>query len=106
MTGSFSSEEQATADSSYFDIRLQMARIWSERTEGFVGGTEGKGCASDLRRATYATSEVVVKLDHLTSWDRGFDKSDRQVWGAEKGGYVFLKLPSAPAEKQTNNPPQ
>jgi hypothetical protein len=54
MTGSFSSEEQATADSSYFDIRLQMARIWSERT----------------------------------------------------GSYVFLKLPSAPAEKQTNNPPQ
>jgi hypothetical protein len=35
MTGSFSSEEQAAADSAYFDIRLHMARIWPERDDGF-----------------------------------------------------------------------
>jgi hypothetical protein len=34
MTGSFSSAEQAAADSSYFDIRLHTARIWAEREDG------------------------------------------------------------------------
>jgi hypothetical protein len=26
----------------------------------------------------------------IVSWDRGFDASGAQVWGAEKGGYIFL----------------
>ena len=34
MTGSFSSEQQAAADSNFFDIRLEMARIWPERHDG------------------------------------------------------------------------
>jgi hypothetical protein len=32
MTGSFSSAEQAAADSSYYDIRLEMVPIWPERS--------------------------------------------------------------------------
>jgi hypothetical protein len=171
MTGSFTSEAQAAADSNYYDIRLEMARVWPERDdgywlyveqataarldrpyrqrvyhvtqaedgsfrsevfsipdalrfaggwknaeplpgltpdslevregcavilvwredEGFVGGTVGKGCQSDLRGAAYAASEVVVKSDRLVSWDRGLDESGRQVWGARDGGYVFAK---------------
>jgi hypothetical protein len=27
----------------------------------------------------------------ILSWDRGWDKEDNQVWGAEKGGYEFIK---------------
>jgi CpeT protein len=45
-----------------------------------------------LRGATYATSEVIIKNQQMISWDRGYDSSDRQVWGAEKGGYVFEKI--------------
>jgi CpeT protein len=48
-------------------------------------------CPSNLRGATYATSEVVVQHDKMISWDRGFDSRDKQVWGAEKGGYIFMK---------------
>jgi CpeT protein len=33
MQGSFSSEEQSKADTNYFDIRLQMKRIWSDRSD-------------------------------------------------------------------------
>lgn len=171
MTGSFSSAEQAAADSAYFDIRLEMAPIWPERTEGrwlyveqaaapaldrpyrqriyhltqgsggwfrsevylipdplrfagawreparfdalapdslevregcavllrrtgdgaFSGSTLGAGCASDLRGASYATSEVTVRADRLVSWDRGFDAGGTQTWGAEGGGYIFLR---------------
>ena len=35
MTGSFSSAAQAEADpENYFDVRLEMSRIWSSRTDG------------------------------------------------------------------------
>ena len=172
MTGSFSSQAQAEADTNFFDIRLEMKPIWQQRADGpwlyveqaaaesldrpyrqrvyrliraddqtlrsdvftlpgdplafagawrspnslddiephdlvqregcaillrqinsetFAGGTEAKSCSSSLRGATYATSDVVVTPLQLLSWDRGFDDSDRQVWGAETGPYVFVK---------------
>jgi len=58
----------------------------------FEGSTIGTGCPSELRGAAYATSEVKLWKDKLISWDRGFDKEGKQVWGAQKGGYVFRKL--------------
>jgi hypothetical protein len=65
--------------------------LYREDAGFFAGGTEGKNCKSNLRGADYATSEVIIKEDRIISWDRGFDKNDNQVWGAEKGGYVFIK---------------
>jgi CpeT protein len=58
----------------------------------FVGSTVGKKCASSLSGASFATSEVNITEDELYSWDRGFDSKDNQVWGAEKGGYIFKKI--------------
>lgn len=57
----------------------------------FEGSTKGTGCASELRGAQYATSRVVVDADLLASWDQGFDASGKQVWGAEKGPYLFVR---------------
>ena len=57
----------------------------------FVGSTEGLACNSDLKGAIYATSIVIVSKDQLYSWDRGYDISGKQVWGSEKGGYIFKK---------------
>jgi CpeT protein len=172
MTGSFSSQQQAEADSDFFDIRLKMIRIWPERGDGywlyveqavaayenkpyrqrvyrvtaedggrfisrvftlekplrfagwwqtpeqfsvltpdslqlrdgcaitlqrigetFTGSTTGTGCSSNLRGAAYATSEVRITAGQIYSWDRGFAADGKQVWGAEKGGYMFKKLP-------------
>lgn len=53
----------------------------------YEGSTEGTNCSSDLRGAKYATSEVKITKDEIISWDRGFDESGKQVWGAVKGGY-------------------
>jgi len=171
MTGSFSSEDQAKADTNYYDIRIEMVQIWKERNDGpwiyveqavadykdkpyrqrvyqlvsednivksivysfndpmrfagdyknenplnqltpdslklrngcavylkkiledtYKGSTKDKECESVHRGATYATSEVTVKADKILSWDRGFNADTKQVWGAEKGGYVFLKI--------------
>jgi len=173
MTGSFSSAEQALADTSYYDIRLEVAPIWPDRDDGpwlyveqavatsldrpyrqrvyhlvaetetvvrseiytlrrpmrfagahedperfatmspdslthragcdvllrrgdegtLVGGTRGQGCTSTIEGATYATSEITLSAGRLVSWDCGFDDSGAQVWGAEKGGYVFVRVP-------------
>jgi hypothetical protein len=57
----------------------------------YTGGTRGSSCASDLRGAKYATSIIVLKEGEMVSWDRGYDAEGKQVWGATKGGYVFVK---------------
>lgn len=59
--------------------------------DSFVGGTQGKSCPSDRKGAAYATSEVTITEGQLLSWDRGYNEKDEQVWGAEKGGYHFVK---------------
>ncbi|KAA3609922.1 MAG: hypothetical protein D8M58_08230 [Calditrichaeota bacterium] len=67
--------------------------IFLEKHNGtFSGSTNQKNCESTLRGSTYATSEVRIEKNVLTSWDRGFDSDDKQVWGAETGPYIFKKL--------------
>jgi CpeT protein len=58
----------------------------------FMGSTGEKTCPSELRGASYASSKVTVLPNEIISWDQGFDKDGKQVWGAEKGGYLFEKL--------------
>jgi len=72
------------------DLRAGCAVFfrWDDSGE-YVGGTIGRGCASSLRGASYATSEVIVGEGRIESWDHGFDSDHAQVWGAEKGPYIF-----------------
>jgi CpeT protein len=172
MQGSFSSEAQSKTDTSYFDIRLQIVPMWTNRKneywfyveqamsstmdkpyrqrayklaiendstisssvynikngekyygdykkkkplenltpdsleirkgcavllhktgkKKYKGATNKSDCESNMRGATYATSYVTVSKKKIVSWDRGYDKANEQVWGAEKGGYQFIKL--------------
>lgn len=57
----------------------------------YKGRTGEKTCESNLRGASYATSTVTIFPDRMESWDQGFDAAGNQVWGAENGGYVFIK---------------
>lgn len=73
--------------------RQGCAILLHKKKDGiFEGSTSGKECLSSLRGATYATSQVRIFKDKLISWDRGWDKNDKQMWGAEKGGYIFIRL--------------
>ena len=173
MTGSFSSQEQAATDEDFFDIRLEMVEIWTERDDGpwlyveqaaasrldapyrqriyrlrsvdgaqfgsavfefpepldfagawsdpsrfdalspddltlrtgceillswdedkgaFVGSTQERACLSQHRGATWASSEVQITQSGLLTWDRGFDDTGAQVWGATKAGYLFDRV--------------
>ena len=65
--------------------------LHKNKEKTYSGSTPGKECLSTLRGASYATSEVTIYKDRLESWDRGWNKEDKQVWGAENGGYVFMK---------------
>lgn len=57
----------------------------------YIGGTDADKCPSDLRGASYATTKIILKENMLESWDQGFDKNGVQVWGATKGGYIFVR---------------
>lgn len=57
----------------------------------FKGATKDDDCKSTLRGASYATSIVQIEKGKITSWDQGFDAEGKQVWGAMKGGYVFVE---------------
>jgi hypothetical protein len=59
--------------------------------DAFRGSTVGKNCPSEHRGAAYATSEVTITSRGMASWDRGFDASGKQTWGAEKGPYAFAR---------------
>lgn len=170
MEGSYTSAEQAAADTNYFNIELEMVRIWAKRKDGawfyveqaaaeskskpyrqrvyrltevndstfrseihtirsgeryfgaykdfsllaqlhpdsidvmegcaitlqryksiYQGSTNGSDCPNSRSGAAYATSEVTIRSDRMISWDRGYNDAGKQVWGATKGGYVFLK---------------
>lgn len=58
----------------------------------YQGATQGHECENKWRGATYATTEVAITAAEMCSWDRGYDPKDKQIWGAEKGGYIFKKL--------------
>lgn len=58
----------------------------------FIGSTEKGKCLNSWGEATYATSEVEIYPDYMVSWDRGWNDADEHVWGAEKGGYKFVKI--------------
>lgn len=78
-----------TADS--LRVKQGCDVVLSYQKGRFTGGTFGTGCPSDRKGARYTTSEVILTKGMLLSWDRGYDENGKQVWGAEKGGYRFIK---------------
>jgi CpeT protein len=73
-------------------VGCAVLMTYDPATGGFVGSTMGNGCRSELNGSAYATSEVVITPDRIVSWDRGYDATGQQVWGAEKGGYEFVRV--------------
>lgn len=73
-------------------VGCAITLTWNDTARAFTGSTAGSGCASDLRGAAYATSEVTLESNRLTTWDRGYDAEGEQVWGTTKGGYTFERM--------------
>lgn len=63
----------------------------------FEGTTPPGGCPSSFNGATTVTSYVSLGAASLIAWDIGRDAQGDQVWGPEKGPYVFRRT-STPLE--------
>jgi hypothetical protein len=81
--------KNVTIDS--LEARTGCAILLRKKDNYFVGSTHKQDCMSTLRGASYASSEVSIFRDKLVSWDRGWDTSGKQMWGAVKSGYEFVK---------------
>jgi hypothetical protein len=81
----------AFAEMDQFDLKYKDGCAVFLDYDGFQysGSTNEGTCKSTLRGASYASSEVKITKGVLESWDRGYDEEGNQVWGAEKGAYVF-----------------
>lgn len=72
-------------------LRAGCAVVLEKSGQEWKGSTAGTGCASDLRGASHATSEVTITAAGMRSWDRGYDAVGKQVWGAVSGPYIFVR---------------
>lgn len=74
-------------------VGCAVTMAWDGQSRSFTGSTAGTGCPSELNGAAYATSQVVLGSERLLTWDRGYDATGQQVWGATEGGYEFVRVP-------------
>lgn len=83
------STEGITVDAAYLLEGCDVTVTWDG--QAFTGGTGNGTCLTDYNGATYTTSEVTLDAEKLTSWDRGYNDADEQVWGAVDGPYIFVR---------------
>lgn len=69
------------------EVRLSFDPV----TQTFQGGTGECTCPSERNNAKCATSKVSISEEKMISWDQGWDDKGKQVWGATKGGYIFIR---------------
>lgn len=58
---------------------------------GYIGNTPIDGCPANFRGAVRITNQILLGPDGMDTWDRGFDASGKQVWGAETESYQFRR---------------
>ena len=67
--------------------------ILSKTPQGYRGSTPPQGCPANVRNAVRITNEVDLTPAGMDTWDRGFDASGQQVWGAKAEAYQFRRSP-------------
>jgi hypothetical protein len=73
-------------------LREGCTMRWTRHEDGsFTGETAAGACPSELLDARSAMSTLTVTATSITSWDRGFDASGKQVWGPTSGPYLFAR---------------
>ena len=85
-------EDTITLDEGTAAIKAGCEVYLAQQGDGYIGGTAGKACISNLNGASYAASDVTLSQGQVTSWDRGYDAQGNQVWGATDGPYHFVKF--------------
>lgn len=62
----------------------------------YIGKTMGMACAGNVRGVRYTTTDLSVKHDRLSLWERGYDAANEQVTGGTAGPQIFLRITPLP----------
>lgn len=77
------------------DIKLKQGCDLDIRSRGdgvYGGQTNDKNCIATFRGSTYTTTDFWVYDDQIHSWERGWSNVGIQVWGSQKGHYIYKKI--------------
>ncbi len=92
MIGSYTSAAQAEADTSYFNIELEMVRLWPERTDGiwlYVEQAAARSKEKPYRQRVYHLQEV---NDSIFTSDILSITGGETLYGAYKDGALLESL--------------
>jgi hypothetical protein len=59
--------------------------------DNYVGNTPVDGCPANVRGAVRIKNHIVLRSIGMDTWDRGFDATGKQVWGAKAESYQFRR---------------
>ena len=66
--------------------------IYKDNLNAFRGSTNEDDCKGSFKGATYTTTEFVIYLHEVISWERGWDDEGNQKWGPTNGPYIYSKV--------------
>jgi hypothetical protein len=72
---------------------LEITTVAYPILKGVYGGkTNDTNCIATFRGSSYTTTDFMVYKNKIHSWERGWDKNGKQVWGSSKGHYIYKKI--------------
>lgn len=57
----------------------------------YIGRTPIDGCPANVRGAVRITNQITLHKAGMDTWDRGYDASGKQVWGAKAQSYQYRR---------------
>ncbi|PIG91303.1 chromophore lyase CpcT/CpeT [Gloeocapsopsis sp. IPPAS B-1203] len=87
------------------DIGTSNCSVFLRRQQqNYIGETSASGCPSNYKGAVRITNRITLHQAGMDTWDRGFDATGNQVWGAESEAYQFRWIGgNRGAEEQRSN---
>ncbi|MDX2228006.1 MAG: chromophore lyase CpcT/CpeT [Leptolyngbyaceae cyanobacterium bins.349] len=74
------------------DLGEQVCMVYLQKSAtGYIGETPPQGCPANIRGAVRITNTIELTPTGMNTWDRGFDATGQQVWGARSESYQFRR---------------
>lgn len=74
------------------DMGTAVCSVFLRRSgDNYVGNTPVDGCPANVRGAVRIKNHIVLLPTGMDTWDRGFDATGKQVWGAKAESYQFRR---------------
>lgn len=75
--------------------KLTCSVFLQPQGQNYVGETKAGGCPTNFKGAVKIVNQIVLHQSGMDTWDRGFDATGNQVWGAKDKPYQFRWVKSA-----------